>query len=393
MAERKICVVTGTRAEYGLLYWLMKEVEADADLSLQLVVTGTHLSAKFGETWKVIEGDGFTIDAKVDIQVGDDSPVGVSRSMGLCITGMADAFKALNPDIVVVLGDRFEILAAAEAAMIARIPIAHIHGGEITEGAMDDAMRHAITKLASLHFVTAEPYGRRVMQLGEDQKRVFNVGAPGIDNIVKLDLPALAGLEKDLGLDLAGGFFLVTLHPATLSDNGADAEASEMLKAFDEFPDYQFIITGVNADPGHDEIAGLLATYADAHPDRVSLHASLGQVRYLSAMKFAACVIGNSSSGIIEAPALGVPTVNIGDRQKGRLRAPSVIDCGGDAKAITAAIGRALDPAFRAGLNDMMLPYGDGGASQKIKGRLKDADLSLLSRKPFCDVGVERAAS
>lgn len=393
MDERKICVVTGTRAEYGLLYWLMKEIEADKDLGMQLVVTGAHLSPQFGDTWKVIEDDGFAIDAKVDIDIGDDSPVGVSRSMGLCVAGMAEAFDDLKPDIVVVLGDRYEILAAAEAAMIARIPIAHIHGGEVTEGTMDDAMRHAITKLASLHFVAAEPYGRRVVQLGEDPDRVFNVGAPGIDNIVKLNLMPLPELERDLGLDLADGFFLITFHPATLGDGDPGAEAGEMLTALDEFPGHRVIVTGVNADPGHNRIAGLVSDYAAQNPERVSLHASLGQMRYLSALKHAAAVIGNSSSGIIEAPALGVPTVNIGDRQKGRLRAPSVIDCGGKADAIATAVGRALDPEFRNGLGNMALPYGEGGASQKIKDRLKEADLSLLGRKPFCDVVVERAAS
>jgi UDP-hydrolysing UDP-N-acetyl-D-glucosamine 2-epimerase len=393
MAERKICVVTGSRAEYGLLYWLMKEIEADPDLKLQLVVTGTHLSAQFGDTWKVIEDDGFAIDAKVDIDIGDDTPVGVSRSLGLCVAGMAEAFDKLAPDIVVVLGDRYEILAAAEAAMIARIPIGHIHGGEVTEGAMDDAMRHAITKLASLHFVAAEEYRQRVVQLGEDPDQVFNVGAPGIDNILKLDLMPLPELERDLGLDLADGFFLVTYHPATLGEGEPGAESGEMLLALDEFRDHKVIVTGVNADPGHDRIAGLLSDYANRHPKRVTLHASLGQVRYLSAMKHAAAVIGNSSSGIIEAPALGVPTVNVGDRQKGRLLAPSVIDCSGEAKAISSAIARALNPEFRAGLGDMALPYGEGGASRKIKDRLKATDLSLLARKHFYDAVVERAAS
>ena len=393
MAERKICVVTGTRAEYGLLYWLMKEIEDDPALALQLVVTGAHLSPQFGDTWKVIEDDGFAIGAKVDIEIGDDTPTGVSRSMGLCVIGMAAAFERLRPDIVVVLGDRYEILAAAEAAMIAGIPIAHIHGGEITEGAMDDAMRHAITKLAHLHFTAAEPYRARVIQMGEDPGRVFAVGAPGLDNIDKLDLPDRPGVEKGLGLAPGQPYFLVTFHPATLGEGDPGAEAEEMLAAFDQFPDHRILLTGVNADPGHDRIAKRLADYAAGQDGRVSLHASLGQLRYLGAMKFAAAVVGNSSSGIVEAPAMKTPTVNIGDRQKGRLRAPSIIDCAGRTKDIAAAIGKALSDDFQAGLQSMTPPYGTGGASEAIKDRLKNADLTGINRKSFHNIVPERAAS
>ncbi len=395
MSNRKICVVTGTRADYGLLFWLMKEIEADPDLDLQLAVTGTHLSPEFGETWKVIEADGFAISERVDIELGDDSAPGVARSMGLCVAGMADAFGGLKPDIVVVLGDRYEILAAAEAAMIARIPIAHIHGGEITEGAMDDAMRHAITKMAHLHFVATEPYRDRVIQLGEAPERVFTVGAPGLDNIGKLDLPDRAGLEGELGLPDNQAYFLVTYHPVTLSGDDTGAEAEEMLAALDQFPDHRVVLTGVNADPGHDRISGLLSDYAAKNQIRVSLHASLGQRRYLAAMKFAAAVVGNSSSGIIEAPAMKTPAVNIGDRQKGRLRAPSIIDCPGNRNDIAAAIGRALEPDFRAELESMTPPYGGGGggASAKIKDHLKAADLAVLRQKSFHDITLERAAS
>ena len=393
MSNRKICVVTGTRAEYGLLFWLMKEIEADAVLDLQLAVTGAHLSEKFGNTVSVIENDGFTVDARIDLDLSSDTPVGITRSLGLGVTGFGEAFERLAPDIVVVLGDRYETFAAAQAAMLARIPIAHIHGGEITEGAIDDAMRHAITKLSHLHFTAAEPYRARVIQLGEHPDRVFSTGAIGLDNIDRLDLLDRAGLEAETGIPAGQGFFLVTYHPVTAGTGGEDREAEEMLNAFDGFGDYAVLLTGVNADPGHDHIAGLLSAYAEAQPNRVSMHGSLGQLRYLSAMKHSAGVIGNSSSGIIEAPALGVPTINIGDRQKGRLRAPSVLDCDGTKDAITAAIERALDPGFLAGLKDMDLPYGTPGASVEIERRLKGADLGAILGKSFYDLPTERTVS
>ena len=393
MSSRKICVVTGTRAEYGLLYWLMKEIEADADLDLQLAVTGTHLSEKFGKTVSVIEGDGFSVDARIDLNLSDDTPVGIAKSLGLGVAGFGEAFDTLKPDIIVVLGDRYEILAAAQAAMLARIPIAHIHGGEITEGAMDDSMRHAISKMAHLHFVAAEPYRDRVIQMGEAPDRVFTVGAPGLDNIDKLDLPNRDDLERGLGLPADQGFFLVTYHPATLSAEDTGTEAEEMLAAFDRFPDHRVVLTGVNADPGRDSIANLLSDYAAENKDRVSLHASLGQHRYLGAMKFADAVIGNSSSGIIEAPAMKTPTVNIGDRQKGRLRAPSVIDCAGRANDVAAAITKALDAGFRSSLGSMTPPFGTGGASAAIKDRLKSTDLAGIARKTFRDIAPQRAAS
>jgi UDP-N-acetylglucosamine 2-epimerase (non-hydrolysing)/GDP/UDP-N,N'-diacetylbacillosamine 2-epimerase (hydrolysing) len=391
MAKRKICVITGTRAEYGLLYWLMKEIESDPDLALQLVVTGTHLSAAFGKTVTFIEEDGFNVDARIDLEIGDDSPTSIVRSLGLAVIGMGQAFEKLSPDIVVVLGDRYEILAAAEAAMIARIPIAHIHGGEVTEGAMDDAMRHAITKMAHLHFVAAEDYRTRVIQLGEMPERVITVGAPGLDSIENMKLMNRSHLDENLGLPFDCAFFLVTYHPETLSSRDAGDDAQEMLAALDQFPDIRVLLTGVNADPGHSVIAQLVTSYAAKHKERVLLHQSLGQLRYLSAMKFAAAVIGNSSSGIIEAPAMGVPTVNIGRRQHGRLRSPSVIDCDGQSDDIATAIRRAMDPGFRKRLKDMSVPYGYGGASKKIKRYLKSIDLVALTHKRFHDIGFESA--
>ena len=392
-ARRKICVITGSRAEYGNLYWLMKEIEADPDLALQLVVTGAHLSPQFGDTWKVIEEDGFSIDERVDIGVGDDTPVGIARSMGLTVSGMGEAFNKLNPDIIVVLGDRYEFLATACAAVIARIPIAHIAGGEVTEGALDDPMRHAITKLASLHFVAAEPYANRVIQLGEMPERVFTVGAPGLDSVDKISLLDQAGMEKALDLPSGSDFLLVTYHPATLGDDDPGLEAQEMLAALDRFPDHRVVITGVNSDPGSNRIAQLLANYVADNSGRAALYPSLGQVLYLSAMKHAAVVIGNSSSGIVEAPAMNRPSVNIGDRQKGRLRAASIIDCAGKADDIADAINRALDPAFREGFLGMVTPYGAGGAAKKTTDAVKAADLSQITRTSFHDIEFNKVAS
>ncbi len=385
---RKICIVTGTRAEYGLLFWLLKEVDADPELELQLVVTGAHLSEKFGNTYKVIEEDGFTIDARVDIQAGDDTAIGVAGSMGLAITGTAEAFERLKPDIVVILGDRYEILAAAQAAMVSRIPIAHIHGGELSEGAIDDAMRHAITKMAHLHFTAAKEYSRRIVQLGEDPARVFNVGAPGLDNIQRLTLLTRNELERTVGSPLGEDYFLVTYHPATASRFSPEAAVRELIQALENFPGHHVLATGVNADPGHSAISKAFADYAQSNPDRVCLHSSLGQLRYLSAVRHSAAVIGNSSSGLIEAPALKVPTVNIGERQKGRLKAPSVIDCPEAREDITAAIKKALSADFRSLAETAENPYGGPGASERIKEVLKSAPLEGIQMKRFHDISA-----
>ncbi len=385
---RRISLITGSRAEYGHLRWLAREIAEDTELELQWLVTGSHLCERFGLTYREIEADGFTIDERVDMPITDDSTRAVLHSMGHGLAGMADALQRLSPDIVVIVGDRYEMLVAAEAALVLRLPIAHLHGGETTEGAFDEAIRHAITKMAHLHFVAAEPYRRRVIQLGEDPHRVHHVGAPGLDNIDKLELLNLPALENAVGFRLGKEFFLVTYHPVTLAGDGGAAPAGEMLAAFDAFPERQVLITGVNADPGFDAIASACDTYAKTNPERAAVRDSLGETAYLSAMKQAAVVVGNSSSGIIQAPAIGVPTVNIGDRQKGRLRAASVIDCGETRDAIEAAIRRALDPAFRASLADMESPNGRGGASRRIKYVLKNAPLDGIIQKQFHDMGV-----
>lgn len=384
--RRKIAVVTGSRAEYGLLYWLMKEIQADPDLELQIVVTGMHLAPEFGWTYRVIEADGFRIDAKVDMLLASDTPAAVTKSIGLATIGFADAFDRLKPHIVVILGDRYEILAAAQAAMVARIPVAHIHGGETTEGAIDEAIRHSVTKMAQLHFVAAEPYRRRVIQLGEHPSRVFNVGAPGLDHLRRTRLLSRQELEADLGLQLRKPMFLVTLHPATLSPTSSAAVMKELLSALDMFPEASIVFTKTNADPDGRVINELIDKYVQAHPERAVGFESLGQSRYLSAMKEADVIIGNSSSGLIEAPALKKPTVNIGPRQRGRLRAKSVVDCDESREAIVESIRKVLSKEFQAMLTEVVSPYGTGNVACQIKEILKSFELNGILMKPFHDL-------
>ncbi|NJA07662.1 UDP-N-acetylglucosamine 2-epimerase (hydrolyzing) [Methylococcaceae bacterium WWC4] len=387
MAARKICVVTGSRAEYGLLYWLLKEIQADPDLTLQLVATGMHLSPEFGLTWRQIEADGFSIARKVEMLLSSDTPTGISKAMGLGLIGFADAFGELNPDIVVVLGDRFEIFAAAQAAMNLRIPIAHIHGGELSEGAVDDAIRHALTKLSHLHFTAAEVYRQRVIQLGEQPQRVFNVGAPGLDNIARLPLLDRAGLEQAIDFKLAERNLLATFHPATLEAETAAEQFQQLLQALDAFPAVRVIFTYSNADAGGRVIAGLIEDYRARWPERVAAFVSLGSLRYLSAMRHVDAVVGNSSSGLLEAPAFKIPTVNIGDRQRGRLCAASVLHCPPQAEAIQAALEKVWSGELAETLANLHQPYGTGGASARIKDLLKRSDLDDLLKKRFYDFG------
>ncbi|WGS85273.1 UDP-N-acetylglucosamine 2-epimerase [Methylomonas sp. UP202] len=387
MAARKICVVTGSRAEYGLLYWLLKEIQADPDLTLQLVATGMHLSPEFGLTWRQIEADGFSIARKVEMLLSSDTPTGISKAMGLGLIGFADAFSELNPDIVVVLGDRFEIFAAAQAAMNLRIPIAHIHGGELSEGAVDDAIRHALTKLSHLHFTAAEVYRQRVIQLGEQPQRVFNVGAPGLDNIARLPLLDRAGLEQAIDFKFAERNLLATFHPATLEAETAAEQFQQLLQALDAFPEVRVIFTYSNADAGGRVIAGLIEDYRARWPERVAAFVSLGSLRYLSAMRHVDAVVGNSSSGILEAPAFKIPTVDIGDRQRGRLCAASVLHCPPQAEAIQAALEKVWSGELAETLANLHQPYGTGGASARIKDLLKRSDLGDLLKKRFYDIG------
>jgi UDP-hydrolysing UDP-N-acetyl-D-glucosamine 2-epimerase len=384
--KRKICVVTGTRAEYGLLYGLMKEIKADPDLELQLIATGMHLSPDFGLTYRTIKEDGFTINEKVEMLLSSDTPVGIAKSIGLGVIGFADVLARLKPDILVVLGDRYEIFAVAQAAMTARIFIAHIHGGETTAGVIDEAMRHAITKMSHFHFTAAEPYRKRVIQLGELPERVMNYGAPGLDNLKTINLLDQDDFEKAIDFHLGPLSFLVTYHPVTLSAEGAEKPFKELLGALDHFSEAKIIFTKANADASGRIINQKIDDYAERNPLKVKVFNSMGQLLYLSAIKNVDIVVGNSSSGLIEVPALKKATVNIGERQRGRLRADSVIDCEEKEQAIISAIEKGLSPGFTSALENVVSPYGKGNASFKIKEYLKKVSLHNVLMKQFYDV-------
>ncbi len=383
---RKICIITGTRAEYGLLYWLMKEIQADMDLQLQLIATGMHLSPEFGLTYRIIEADGFSIDEKVEMLLSSDTQVGIAKSIGIGVIGFADALARLHPDVVVALGDRYEILAVVQAALVARIPVAHIHGGETTQGAIDESIRHAITKMSHIHFVAAEPYRLRVIQLGEQPNRVFDVGAPGLDNIKRLKLLDRVEFEQSIGFKLGTVNFLVTYHPATLGATSPRDAMLELITALEQFPDARIIFTKPNSDTNGRIIGDLIDDYARDNSERVVVFTSMGQVRYLSALQHVDAVIGNSSSGIIEAPAFKIPTVNIGDRQTGRLKAISVVDCDEKADAISACIRKVLAPEFSEVLKSVKSLYGGGKAAEKIIKILKSTSLDGLVTKRFYDL-------
>ena len=386
MPRRKICVVTGSRAEYGLLYWLLKDLQADPELDLQLVVTGMHLSSRFGSTYKLIEEDGFSINHKVDLGLDGDSAQDIAQSVGRGTIGFADSFGRLQPDIILVLGDRYEILSAVQAAMIMNIAIAHLHGGELTEGAMDDSIRHAITKMSHLHFVAAEPYRQRVIQLGERPDRVFNLGSPRLDNIKKIKLLKREEFEKAIDFKLGAINFLVTYHPVTLCQEGPERALLALFKAIDEFPSSRVIFTMPNSDTDNKIISEMIDGYVKNNPGRAKSFLSLGQLRYLSAITNVSVVLGNSSSGLIEVPVFNKPTVNIGDRQKGRLRASSVIDCEENVTSISSAIDKALSEDFQKTLRQVHHPYKSGDASKTISKTLKSFNLDGILAKGFCDL-------
>lgn len=383
---RKICVVTGTRAEYGLLYWLMKEIETDPELELQLIVTGMHLSPEFGLTYKEIEKE-FTITKKIEMLLSSDTPVGISKSMGLAQISFAEYFEELRPDLLVVLGDRYEIFSAASAAMIARIPIAHLHGGETTEGAFDESIRHCITKMAYLHLTAAEEYRRRVIQLGEDPKRVFNVGGMGIENIKRLKLLSKQELEEAIGFRLAPKNLLVTFHPVTLEESTAKEQFQALLDAIDTLEEASIIFTKANSDTDGRIINQMIDEYTAKNPHKSAGFASLGQLRYLSALQFVDAVVGNSSSGLLEAPSFKIGTINIGDRQKGRIKAASVIDCAPTPSSIVQAFNQLYSDAFQEQLKSVQNPYGEGMASSKVVEIIKNADVSTTLKKSFYDIG------
>ena len=384
--KRKVCVITGSRAEYGLLRWLMHEIEDDQDLELQIIATGTHLSHEFGLTYREIEADGFKIDKKIEMLLSSDSSIGIIKSMGLGLIGFADALDSIKPEVIVVLGDRFEILVAAQAAMMMNIPIAHISGGEITEGVVDDRIRNALTKLSDFHFPANEDYRKRIIQMGENPSFVLNFGDPGLDSLVRLELISKEKLEADLDFKLGKINFLVTFHPLTLSPENSFAEMSELLLALDFFPEAHIILTKPNADMGGRSLSELVDVYFANNRDRVYVCSSLGSLKYLSAIKLCDVVIGNSSSGIVEAPALKKPSVNIGNRQTGRLKAESIIDCQPRKEYIKAAIEKALSSEFQNKLNSTTLFYSSEEASRKIKNYLKEIELDSNKVKIFNDI-------
>lgn len=385
-------MVTGSRADYGLLRWLLEDIRSSPSLELQLIVTGMHLVPEFGLTWRDVTADGFHIDRKVETQMGSDTPVGIAKSIGLGVIGFADAFDQLRPDVVVVLGDRFEIFAAASAAMVARIPIAHIHGGETTEGAIDEALRHSITKMSQLHFVAMQEYRDRVVQLGEDPERVFTVGGLGVDGVVRQRLLDRAELENELGFELGDRSLLVTFHPVTLESLSSAQQMAHLLQALDSLQDTTLIFTMPNADTDGRVIIDLVSRFVQAHP-RAHSFTSLGQLRYLSCLQFVDGVVGNSSSALMEAPSFKKGAVNIGSRQRGRIRASSVIDCDADAEAILAALERLYSPEFQRGLQSVTNPYGSGGASSAVVQVLETVPLEGLVMKSFLDVPVAHLMS
>ena len=379
---RKICVITGSRAEYGLLRWVMQGIKDEPTLTLQIIATGMHLSPKYGSTYQEIEGDGFLIDRKVEILTGSDTPVGIAKSIGNGLIRFADALDELKPDLIVVLGDRFEIFSAVAAALIAQIPVAHIHGGELTEGNFDDALRHSITKMSHLHFVAAEEYRNRVIQLGENPAQVFNVGGLGVDNIKKIKLLSKKELENELPIVFQRKNLLVAFHPVTLAEDYGVNELAELLNALDSFSDVGLIFTFPNADTGSELMTSLIQKYVNARAN-ASVSASFGALRYLSVMACVDGVIGNSSSGLMEAPTLRVGTVNIGNRQRGRIQAESVIQSDPDKYKIEIAIRRMLSHDFRSVVKNTQSPFGIGGSSEKIVQIIKQKANKNLVQKNF----------
>jgi GDP/UDP-N,N'-diacetylbacillosamine 2-epimerase (hydrolysing) len=383
--SRKVCVVTGARAEYGLLRWVMGDIRETLGLDLQVIATGMHLSTEFGLTYKEIEKDGFLIDRKVEMLLSSDTPAGLAKSMGLGLIGFGDALQELSPDLVLVLGDRFEVFSAVVAALVACIPVAHISGGETTEGAFDEAIRHSITKMSHLHFVAAEEYRKRVIQLGEHPDRVFLVGGLGVDSIKKLDLLDRPALEAALKFKLGARNLLITFHPVTLEDGTSTRQMAEILAALEALEDTHLIFTMPNADTYGRVLFEMIKQFIIKNPNARS-YTSLGQLRYLSCVKHVDGVVGNSSSGLAEVPSFGKGAINIGDRQKGRLKAGSVIDCEPEQVLIAAAIEQLYSKEFQLMLRTVKNPYGEGGASEKIVQLLKDCKLESILKKSFNDL-------
>ena len=382
---RKICVITGTRAEYGLLRWLMQGIVDDPDLDLQIIATGMHLSPEFGLTYKAIESDGFIINRKVEMLISSDTSVGIAKSMGLGMIGFADALDELKPDLILVLGDRFEIFSAVSAALIANIPVAHLHGGEATEGLIDEGLRHSITKMSHLHFVAAESYRQRVIQLGEDPVRVFLVGGLGVDSIKQSKLLSREELEAALDFKLGSKNLLITFHPVTLEKSTAENQMGELLAALADLKDTKFIFTLPNADTDGRALIKMIQDFVKHHHN-AKAYTSLGQLIYLSCLSQVDGVVGNSSSGLLEAPSFKKGTINIGDRQRGRLQAKSIINCESKHSSIELAFKKLYSNEFQNKLRSTVNPYGEGGASEKILRSIKTVSLDEILKKRFYDL-------
>lgn len=385
---KKIAVFTGSRAEYGLLYWVIKGLYENDHAELQLIVGGMHLSSEFGYTINDIENDGITISDKIEFLLSSDTPVGISKSMGLALISASEVFERKKPDLLVVLGDRFETFAVCQAAMVAKIPIAHIHGGEITEGVIDEAARHSITKMAHLHFTATDIYRNRVIQLGEQPSSVFNYGAPGLDNTKLLSLLSRIEISDDIDFDISKSpYFVVTYHPVTLDKDGARKGFSELIEALElKTSEFKFIVTYPNSDTHGRALIKILENFANKFPEKILLVKSLGQLRYLSALKHSQGVIGNSSSGLIEAPSFKIPTINIGNRQKGRVAGDTVINCNANKNDIISAIEMSQTALFKEKCASSVNPYGDGNTSPKIIKTLLKHPLDDVIFKKFHDI-------
>lgn len=382
----KICVITGTRAEYGLMQYLIGLLSKDDLVELQLIVTGMHLSPEFGLTYREIEKDGYVINKKIEMLLSSDSEIGISKSMGLAQISFAEAYNELKPDIIVVLGDRFEIFSAVAAAMISKIPVAHLHGGEATEGLIDEPIRHSITKMSHLHFTATEIYRNRVIQMGEQPNTVFNYGTPLIDNIFHLKLLDRTEFEESIDFKLNKKNILITFHPVTLENNTAEVQFQELLDAISELQETNFIFTKPNSDTNGRIIIQQIDDFVAKNPQIACSFKSLGQLRYLSGLKHVDVVLGNSSSGLTEAPSFNCATVDIGDRQEGRIKAESVISCKPEKKAIVEAIQLAISEEFKTKLKGVKNPYGNGGASEKIIDTIKKYNYSKILKKKFYDI-------
>jgi len=385
---KKVCVVTGSRAEYGLLRLVMREIKDSPNLNLQIIATGMHLSPEFGLTYTEIEKDGFTIDKKVEMLLNSDTSKGVATSMGLGMIGCANALEDLKPDLILILGDRFEIFSLVSTAMIFRIPVAHLHGGELTEGLIDESIRHSITKMSHLHFVATKEYRDRVIQLGENPKNVFQVGGLGIDNIFKMKLLNRSQLEDSLDFKLAEKNLLITYHPVTLEKENSEDQLKNLLSALEELKDTNIIFTMPNADMDSRILFKLIKEFVNRNSKFANYYTSLGQLKYLSCLKHIDAVIGNSSSGLIEAPSFKKGTINIGNRQKGRIKAESVIDCIPEKESILKAINKIYSKEFQIKLKSVSNPYGNGGASDKIIKILNKKSFDNITKKKFYNIKI-----